>query len=320
MSAWRSFKAPSEMKTHSKSLLSLAFASAIPGSMLVARGATPLYQWNFNGADGSNTGAGTGGNLTTNVGAGTSSGSFSGSGVTGNAGDQAFSSYNSWDDYWAGPIGDAATGSTLDLSGLNQFTITMWINRDAGRTPDVLNIGGTTTPGAASNPGISVGLDGSWANGVRFGVNGYNAWTGDLWSAGYNSGWVFLALVYDGAGGVWWNPDMNTLYGANSNGAVITGDMSTAATVAANLNMHIGDWSTAPGTPALGATATAFLANDGSSTNGFAGSLDDIRIYNSLLPVSEIEAIRLEALAVPEPSAAVLGAMGVMALLRRRRN
>ncbi|MEO7099218.1 MAG: hypothetical protein ABI162_07635 [Luteolibacter sp.] len=54
------------MKTHSKSLAILALAGAFHCNM--SYGATPLYQWNFDSADGSNTGAGAGGTLALDVG------------------------------------------------------------------------------------------------------------------------------------------------------------------------------------------------------------------------------------------------------------
>jgi hypothetical protein len=285
-----------------------------------------VYQWNFDSADGSNTGTGTGGTLTANVGitagpTGYPAGTFTAAGVSGNAVDSAFNAPNAYDNYWSGesysPIANAAGVGNIDLSGLDQFTITMWVKRSGQRNVDLLNIGSTTTPGATSNPGISIGLDGNWANGVRVGVNGYTSYTGDLWSTGTDSDWCFLAFAYDGYGQVWYDPTMSALYGADRNGAVITGDLTTSASVAANLPMHIGDWGTAPGLPSVGSTATIFLANNASSTAGFDGQLDDIRIYNSLLTVAQIEAIRIQA--VPEPGTMALAVMGGAAMLFLRR-
>ena len=290
-----------------------------------------VYQWTFNSSNGANTGPGSGGTLALDAGIvsgsnGYASGSFAGAGVSGNAGDYALSASNAYDNYYAGnsysPITNAAAVGSIDLSGLSQFTITMWVKRGGQRNVDLLNIGSATTPGQTSNPGISIGLDGNWANGVRVGVNGYTSYTGDLWSAGTDNDWCFLAVAYDGNGGVWWDPTMNSLYGQQRNGAVITGDITTSAAVAANLAMHIGDWGTAPGLPSVGATASLFLANDGSNTlgtaNGFEGSLDDVRIYNSLLTVPEIEGVRQAAL-VPEPASVLLGTVGALLLARRRR-
>lgn len=324
------------MKAKSKSALSLAFVGAILCSMSGAYG-TLVYQWDFDSADGTNTGTGTGGTLALDVGitagpTGYPSGSFAGTGVSGVAGDNALNASNAYDNYWEGnsysPITNAAAVGSIDLSGVTQFTITMWVNRNGYKNVDLLNIGSTTTPGQGSNPGISIGLDGNWANGIRLGINGNTGYTGDLWGAGYNTDWVFLAIAYDGAfttgGGFNANNDatMIGLYGTGANGAVITGDTSSAATVAQGLGIHNGGWWDPAGAAVVGATATMFLANSGTNTdgttNGFDGQLDDIRIYSNLLTVSEIEAVRLSA--IPEPSsAAALGAIGALALLRRRR-
>ena len=53
----------------------------------------------------------------------------------------------------------------------------------------------------------------------------------------------------------------------------------------------------------------------------FSGNLDDIRINNSLLPVSEIEGVWQEALAVPEPTTWVmlLGGLGLLLSFQRAR-
>lgn len=55
-------------------------------------------------------------------------------------------------------------------------------------------------------------------------------------------------------------------------------------------------------------------ANTASGGEFFNGSLDDIRIYDNALSASEVA-----ALVVPEPSSSLLGACGILFLLRRRR-
>ena len=289
------------MKTNSKTVLYLVACCSMLWGVSGADG-DPLYQWNFNGGDGANTGVGAGGTLAANVGASFSSGSFGAAGVSGNAWDHAFYAYNKEDNWWGTTNGNAAAVGNVNLAGLTQFTITMWVKRGGANNDDLLNIGSTSTPDSTSNPGISIGLNGSWDNGIRVGVNGYNAWPGDLWGAGYNSEWVFLAVCYDGSGGVWYDPPMQALYGAQRNLAIITGGITTAASIAANVPFHIGDWGTPPGAPSVGATATAILANGGAGTTGFTGNLDDVRIYNGLLTVAQIEAVRQAAFAEPSPT------------------
>lgn len=288
------------MKFKSKTLFSLLASCTMVFTMSGAYAADPLYQWNFNGADGANSGTGTDGALIANVGGATTA-SFTQTGVSGEAWDHSLNTSNAFANYWGTDVGNAAAMANLDLSTLNQFTITMWIKRGGGNVPSFFNIGDTPTPDAASNPGISMGFD--WGNNLRFGVKGFNGWTGDLWGAGSNNDqWVFLAVAYDGNGAVWYDETMNNLYGQHRNAVVITGDQINAVTVAAGLAMHIGDWGTAVGSPGLGTTATAFLANNGSNTTGFSGNLDDVRIYSGLLTVPEIEAVRQSAFAEPSPA------------------
>ena len=310
---------PHHTHSVSKNARSLIAVCAMLGSAVGAFAADPLYQWNFNSADGANTGTASDGTLATNVGAGTT-GSFAGSGVSGLGGDSSFQASNANDNWWGTDLGNAAAVSNLDLGSLgDRFTITLWVKRSGSNNADWLNIGSTATPSSSSNPGISVGVTG-WNNSVNVGVNGYNAGAGDLWAAGHDNSWVFMAFAYDGTAGVWWAPDMNTLYGQHRNGVVVTGDMDTPASTVTGVPVHIGDWGTAAGTPSVGATATAYLGNNAAGTSGFSGNLDDVRIYSGLLTLPEIEAVRLEAVPIPEPSSAalLLGGFGLVAALGRR--
>lgn len=291
------------MKPKNTTVLSLVSSCIVLCGCHAAFGAEPLYQWNFNGSDGANTGAGSGGVLTANVGAGAATASFTQAGPSGEVWDHSLHTSNANDNWWGTDIGNAAAVGTVDMSGVTQaFTITMWVKRSGGNNADLLNIGNVTTPGSTTNPGISIGLNGSWDNGMRIGVNGHDSWCGNLWSPGYDDDWCFVAICYDGNGGVWYDETMNNLYGQHRNAVVVTGDTSTPATVATGLPMHIGDWGTPTGPVSLSSTATAFLANNGGNGTGFSGNLDDVRIYNSLLTVAQIEAIRQSAFAEPSPA------------------
>lgn len=319
-------------KMKNRKIMSGAVVCAMLGSAGGALAADPLYQWNFDSGTGANTGTGSGGTLAANVGPAATTpakdwvgGSFNqAAGVSGNAGDMAYQGWNSSDSWWGNFYSDAAGIGNVNMSGVTQFTITMWINRDGGNNADVLNIGSTTTPDSTSNPGIHIGLNGNWDNGINFGVNGHNGWTGDLWGSGYSSDWVFLAISYNGAntaGGTYNNDaTMIGLYGTTGNAAIITGGLTSSAIVAQGLGIHDGSWWNPAGAAAVDSTATAFLGNNGPGSAGFSGQLDDVRIYDSLLSVSDIEAIRLSAIApVPEPNTAALAAMGGAALLFLRR-
>jgi hypothetical protein len=313
----------------------MKITTALPGlvaaamfGMLPSASGNLLYQWNFNSADGSNTGTGTGGTLAANVGPAATTpakdwvgGNFNATGVSGAVGDKAYEGWNSSDSWWGNFYSDAVGIGNVNMSTASQFTITMWINRDGGNNAEILNIGSTSTPGSSSNPGISLALNGNWDNGIRVGINGNSGWTGDLWGAGYTSDWVFLAIAYNGAnvtGGAYNNDGtMIGIYGTTGNAAIITGGLSSSAIVAQGLGIHDGSWWNPAGAAAVGSTATAFIGNDGPGTAGFSGQLDDIRIYDSLLTVSEIEAIRVQA--VPEPSAFALAGIGLAGLVVFRR-
>ncbi|HZS53353.1 MAG TPA: LamG-like jellyroll fold domain-containing protein [Bryobacteraceae bacterium] len=311
----------------------LSVACALLGFQTRAIATAPLYQWNFNSGDGSNTGTGTGGTLTQDVGitsgsTGYAAGSFVSGGISGTVGDNSFQLGNAWDNYYDGasysPITNAAGISNIDLTGVTQFTITMWVKWNGGRGGDILDIGSSTTPDGTSNPGITIGMAPSWNNGIRVGINNHIQWTNDPWNSGTDRGWVFLAIAYNGNNGAYWGQSaMSALYGGgDNNAALITGGTNTSATVAQNFGIHDGSYWNSAGIPAVGSTATLFLGNNGTNSQGFDGNLDDVRIYNGLLSVSDIDAVRLEGLAVPEPSTAmmfIVGSAGAFVLIARRR-
>lgn len=56
------------------------------------------------------------------------------------------------------------------------------------------------------------------------------------------------------------------------------------------------------------------------NTRDFSGFLDDVRLYDNALNVTDAQALAQMWSPVPEPSAALLGGLGLLALLRRRRD
>ena len=93
-----------------------------------------------NATDGANTGTGSGGTLTANVGGGTT-GAFTGAGVSGLGGDGSFQSSNANDNWFGTDLGNAAAVSNLNLSSLGaQFTLTLWVKRSGGNNADILNL------------------------------------------------------------------------------------------------------------------------------------------------------------------------------------
>jgi hypothetical protein len=102
------------------------------------------------------------------------------------------------------------------------------------------------------------------------------------------AGWTHFAVVNDGAGNV-------TTY--------VNGVSTGTATALSD--------------PFDTAAMPFFIGGDASPTQGiefFQGGIDDVRIYDNALTPSEVA-----ALAVPEPSSALLLGLGGLALLRRRR-
>lgn len=289
------------MKPKNTAVLGLVASCTMLCSLTGAYGADPLYQWSFNGSDGTNSGTGTGGALTANVG-GATTGSFAGAGITGNAGDYSLSASNT--NSGGTGTGNAATGNDVNLDGLSQFTVTMWVRQTAGswgNTSSLINIGATSTPDGSSNPGISLGVSPLWQNGLIVGVNGKAEWTGNLGLSDGN--WHFVAFAYNGNNGAYWGQeDMMAQYGGgHHNAAILTGNAVTPATVTERKGIHDGSYWNSAGLPSVGATATAYVANNGSNTSGFTGNLDDVRIYSGLLSVAEIEAIRQSQFADPTP-------------------
>jgi len=68
-------------------------------------------------------------------------------------------------------------------------------------------------------------------------------------------------------------------------------------------------------------TIGAYRADSVSSTTShFIGAIDDIQIYNGALTTNEISFLfNNPGIAIPEPAAALLGSLGLLVLLRRRR-
>ncbi|HAO78025.1 MAG TPA: hypothetical protein DCQ92_03415 [Verrucomicrobia subdivision 3 bacterium] len=322
------------MKTmNTKPTLKLALcALALSGLVLTAQAQTPLYQWNFNGS-----GTGTGvPNVTSGGGSLTASGtgSFTGAGASGQPGDFAYSSTSASGYANAGitTAGDTLTG----LSGLNQFTITFWLNpfitysnqpAVSGTTVSrFLQIGPVSgydeasinTQGGANNAnaGISIALNNI---SLQVGVGQAPAFIANNAFASYGANqWVMVALEYDG-----------TAISANSSSSLATaigngaGDAAVFISTPGNLGgpIMLGMTNTAGAvvSPGLTASELLLLANRNNPNRGWDGEIDNVGIYNGLLTTSQLNALTT---AVPEPATVTmlgLGSLvGVIALRRRR--
>lgn len=89
----------------------------------------------------------------------------------------------------------------------------------------------------------------------------------------------------------------------------------TNTTVLTYLNGNLVGTPLAPLSSTVGDVGLVFGTYRGEDSRAFDGTMDHIAIYNRTLSASEVASI-----AIPEPSAVLLGAIGSLALLRRRRN
>lgn len=180
------------------------------------------------------------------------------------------------------------------LNSLTTFTITTWVN-------------------FAALPATNDRLVSNWLSPAGFDFRIGSVGTSDfqlyLTADDQNSvstinfstlnSWVFLAVTYDGT-----TTTNNVRFYTGSTGAAASQFGSTLSNTAGTLGASGSD------TQVGGSPATT---GDRSPNARF----DDVRIYDQALSQSELEAIRLEA--VPEPTTAILSALGILALAGVRR-
>jgi hypothetical protein len=170
--------------------------------------------------------------------------------------------------YWTSTLGSKYT------SLLNDFTVMAWINpsniNGIGNHSTV--IFGSSTPG-----GWAVGFNGAEQGAtvgqpyfVNYGIAAYDLGSGSSASLLANNTWVNLAITKSSATGV-------SIF---INGSLV-GNISGAIEAA---NSHgANDW---------------YIGNGGDLARQFAGSIDELRIYDSVLNQAQIQSIS----AIPEPS------------------
>lgn len=297
--------------------LTAAALLALPG---LASAQTALYQWDFDAANGNNTGSGTGGTLST-VGTAT----FTGSGVTGIAGDNALTVSNAYTG-GTGSGNSARNVSGLNVGTLSKFTVTLWVNLTTG---DMTNFGRLVEIGSNTNPDNNAGsLAMLMSNGqIQLGVNGTTSTSTGLTNFTSNTGnWVFLAFAYDGTSSTAYNSSSMSGAGfaSTNDAALMFGTTTTSATTIFNpgIATAASSFQQSPGSIAATATATVYLGNRSDGGRGLTGQIDDVRLYSSILTTTQIEAIRVEGVtAVPEPSTytAILGGLALVGVALRRR-
>ena len=192
-----------------------------------------------------------------------------------------------------GAFGNIAAAST-SVSALSSMTVTGWFNAAATPTSSAYVVRAST----ATNSGWQITFIG--AQQMRLAVGdgtastNYNSNTTAF--AGATNTWQFFSVSWTAAGGATWYGGSPTV------SATAVGSNATARSMNSNSYQL-----------ALGRSGS------GSGT-AFYGYLDDLRIYNTALGASAIEAVRAEAIPEPSSYAALAGiATLVIGTLRRRR-
>jgi hypothetical protein len=181
------------------------------------------------------------------------------------------------------------------LNGLTSFTITTWVNFASIPSTNDRLVSNWTTSGGFD---FRIGTAGASDFQLYLTVDSENS-VGSINFSTLNS-WVFLAVTYDGTTGT------NNVKFYNASQSTAVGQFGlTLSNTAGTLGASGAD------TQVGGSPATT---NDRSPNATF----DDVRIYDEVLSLSQLEAIRMAT--VPEPSALLLsGFAGLCGLLRRRR-
>ena len=316
-------------------MLHFLIAGFVFGVALAQAAPIPLYEWNFDGATGVPTVSAGGGTLSLkNSTNGLST--FNGVGVTGNAFDQAYDGYNGVNQYnTANPAGIAETGSAnvaVGMGTLSQLTVTFWMKANSAWPMPSQN--GSTINARLVMAGPTVGYD-QGAGGFELtlnssdklqkGGNGNNPISANAFSTFLpangmsTSDWVFVAFAYDSDASVFFDAAIRAATGnAVSNNAYVYVGSKAAAPVLFDSNGVLAAGNVSPGPVALGSSAFVLLGNRDSLSRDFTGMIDDVRVYNSVLSVSDLDAVRQAAL-TPEPASLGLVGLGLLMAARRSR-
>lgn len=224
--------------------------------------------------------------------------------------------------YATGKFGSAialASGvNALDLNttnfggaiGTGDFSISMWVNSNGSTVSGDPAFLSNKNWGSGTNVGINYAITNTNGNldintyggGARRDFDGTAPANGNgvVPSIGANT-WSNLILVRSG-----------TTLSLYVNGVPSGGSLTLAAgaNYASALNFFLGD------------DAAAGFYNESGAGDSWTNApllIDDLAVYNHALGAGEISALQ-SAAAIPEPSVALLGGLGVLGLLRRRRN
>lgn len=244
--------------------------------------------------------------------------SADGEGVTGQAGDRAFDNRGATDmgtGYSSrADISDSAS-NTLDQ--LTNFTLAGWFRRDPTATS-------TTGAGWLFNnflysPGTGFTGYGLFYYGgqLRLQAGHYSGYDLAQSTAGAYSdsdSWVFFAAVYKGSGSCPANcPSVSFYKGTKDTPVALVNTFSGAGVFQGGAPYPEGQYFT------LGSNSYFSGASSLKTSQPFDGLLDDMRVWNTTLTLSDLQDVHSLAI-VPVPAAAWLfvSALGALAGLRRR--
>lgn len=185
------------------------------------------------------------------------------------------------------------------VSGDDSRTLSMFVRTTADNSgssgTNTMFFAGWGNPGTGTRVRYDLGLEGGTNNQLR---NEYNAGAAtSSATVGLNDGdWHHVAVVWDGSTASFYLD--GAAYGTAAPGALATGS---------EIGLTIGGDTRAGGVLTETSTQTP--------NRYLTGDLDDVRVYDEALDAPQIAALA----AVPEPATSVLGLLGALGLLRRRR-
>lgn len=205
----------------------------------------------------------------------------SGSGVAGAGRGLNFTSSTSQGG--TGPLAFTTNNTSFSFGSLSNYTLTLWFKPASalpyGVYPRLFIFGTNGTTDVFQNNGFSLlgnaHLNTNAAQPYFSAVQAYHnsaqTSTADFGSLPWSvNQWSFLALSYDGA-------DWKLFRGSESQAAQLIGVQTNT-----------------PGGPLnLGGAFSLYLGNRSSNGRAFHGTLDDVRLYQGVLPVEMLETVRL---------------------------